>query len=166
VVHPYLEELSREAQETVDLSMLDGDVIVFIDQVAADNHALRAVSAIGVAFPLHCCAPGKAILAGMAEKDLKLHLDRDLKRETSKTITSARALRNMLKAIRKSGIAYDHEEQSLGISAVGTRIADPFGRQLAISIPVPTIRFAAKEKRLIQALRKYVPAIEQALGQE
>lgn len=164
VVHPYLERLSGEVQETVDLSMLDGDMVIFIDQVASITYSLQAVSAIGVAFSLHCCAPGKAILASMGEEDLESHLNKNLEAQSANTITSKRVLRKELEEIRKTGIAYDREEQSLGINAIGMRVADSFGRDLAISIPVPSVRFPKKEKELIRALQKYVAIINRALG--
>ena len=64
-VHPFMEELSRELEETVDLSILDGDRATFVDQVVSP-HRLRAISAVGESFPLHCCANGKALLANLS----------------------------------------------------------------------------------------------------
>ncbi len=61
-MHPFLTELSRELDETVDLSILDGDRADVVDQVVPPQR-LRAVSAVGESFPLYCCANGKALLA-------------------------------------------------------------------------------------------------------
>ncbi len=66
---PYLRELSAKTGETVDLAVLDGDKAVFVDQIPG-THRLRAVSAIGVSFPLHCTANGKAMLASLDEASL------------------------------------------------------------------------------------------------
>ena len=66
-VHPFMEELSRELGETVDLSILDGDRATFVDQVVSP-HRLRAISAVGESFPLHCCANGKALLANLSAR--------------------------------------------------------------------------------------------------
>ena len=63
-IRPLLEQLSRRLDETVDLSVLDHNQATFVDQVVA-NHRLRAVSAVGESFPLHCTANGKAFLAAM-----------------------------------------------------------------------------------------------------
>src|SRR5947207_8467931 len=63
-VHPYLEQLSKEVNETVDLAVLNGDKVVFIDQIAAPQR-LQAVSAIGATFPVYCTANGKALLASL-----------------------------------------------------------------------------------------------------
>ena len=48
--------------ETVDLSAVKGDHLVFVDQVTGSQR-LRAVSAVGETFPLYCTANGKAYLA-------------------------------------------------------------------------------------------------------
>ena len=53
---------SHRTQETVDLAVLRGDALVFIDQIAGTQR-LRAVSSIGEAFPLTSTANGKACLA-------------------------------------------------------------------------------------------------------
>lgn len=50
-MHPFLTELSRELDETVDLSILDGDRADVVDQVVPPQR-LRAVSAVGESFPL------------------------------------------------------------------------------------------------------------------
>lgn len=63
-MHPFLTELSRELDETVDLSILDGDRADVVDQVVPPQR-LRAVSAVGESFPLYCCANGKALLAAL-----------------------------------------------------------------------------------------------------
>lgn len=53
-----MEALAKETGETVDLSVLDNEKVVFVHQVVG-SHLLRAVSAVGEAFPLHCTSPGR-----------------------------------------------------------------------------------------------------------
>jgi DNA-binding IclR family transcriptional regulator len=57
--HPLLSELSRTLNETVDLAVLEYDQVRFVHQVAASQHRLRAVSAIGALFPAYCTANGR-----------------------------------------------------------------------------------------------------------
>src|SRR6186997_3542468 len=59
MARPFLERLSEELHETVDLSTVKKDHLVFIDQVIGSQR-LRAVSAVGDTFPLYCTANGKA----------------------------------------------------------------------------------------------------------
>lgn len=166
-VHPFLEELSRELEETVDLSVLDGGAARFIDQVVAPQR-LRTVSVIGDSFPLHSCANGKALLATQPSQ-LAAHLPSSLPRLTPNTITSLAALEKEIAVIRGTGIAVDREEHTLGVSAVGAVLANVGGHPgsgwLAVSVPVPTQRFAGRQTELAEALDRWVDRINQALGE-
>ena len=59
---PVLEGIARSTGETVDLSVQRGQQMLFIDQIES-AHRLRAVSAIGVRFPMESTANGKAAIA-------------------------------------------------------------------------------------------------------
>ena len=63
-VGPYLERLSRDLRETVDLAVLDAGEVLFIDQHTS-RRTLRIVSEIGARFPMHATANGKALLAAL-----------------------------------------------------------------------------------------------------
>lgn len=73
---PLVDEIALATGETVDLSVLRGDQMWFIDQVES-THRLRAVSAVGTRFPLDCTANGKAALAVLAGSALQITFDRD-----------------------------------------------------------------------------------------
>ena len=66
LARPFLERLSQELHETVDLSTVKKDHLIFIDQVIGSQR-LRTVSAVGETFPLHCTANGKAYLAQLSD---------------------------------------------------------------------------------------------------
>lgn len=140
ITRPIINELSQSLGETVDLSVLKGTSAVFTDQIQG-VHRLRAVSAIGETFPLHCTANGKAMLSQMPEADLNKYLQRPLAKFTRQTVTDPAELLGQIRASRKSGLAFDNEEHTEGISAAGTAFSDPLGRVLAISVPVPMTRF-------------------------
>jgi DNA-binding IclR family transcriptional regulator len=164
-VRPYLRELSEKTGETVDLAMLDGDKAVFVDQIPG-THRLRAVSAIGVSFPLHCTANGKAMLAAMdAEALNRVRKRLRLTAFTENSIQSWAKLEQELSGIRKAGIAYDREEHSIGISAIGTAIIGFEGEIAAITIPTPTVRFEKKEPELAKKLQLCRSAVNKILGE-
>jgi IclR family transcriptional regulator, acetate operon repressor len=145
-----LVDISRRSRETVDLSVIDQGRAVFIDQVAGSQR-LRAVSAIGVSFPLHACAPGKAMLA-VAPPELSSRIRRKMRLTamTASTITSWEKLDEELAAIRARGFAFDEEENSIGISAVSAAVAAPTGGLVALSMPVPTPRFDQSRDRCVE----------------
>ncbi|KLO27351.1 IclR family transcriptional regulator [Mycobacterium haemophilum] len=157
-LHPFLEELSRELQETVDLSMLDGDRANFVDQVIAP-HRLRAISAVGESFPLYCCANGKAMLASLPPVQRTQALPSRLTRLTANTITTRAVLHKELDRIRVEGVAYDREEQSEGICAVGAVLQAATEQMAAVSVPVPAQRFYGRESELAQALLAWVEKV-------
>lgn len=120
---PTLEEVARATGETVDLSVLRGDQMLFIDQIES-AHRLRAVSAIGVRFPMDSTANGKAALAVLDG------------------------------GLAHSGIAFDRDDHTVGISAAGIAGRTVGGHVVAISVPAPTERFRANQKQIVAALRK------------
>jgi DNA-binding IclR family transcriptional regulator len=142
---PILERVAEATGETADLSVLRGDQMWFIDQIES-AHRLRAVSAVGARFPLHDTANGKAALAALDDADAEAVLARLLP-------NIATALRPQLAAIRGAGIAFDRDEHTLGISAAGIAGRAVGGNVVAISVPAPTDRFLAQQKRIVAALR-------------
>ena len=153
ITRPIMAALSQAIGETVDLSVLKGNGAIFTDQVQGP-HRLRAVSGIGETFPLHCTANGKALLALMAPERRERLLSGRLKRYTNSTVTDRDALEELLREGERSGLAYDLEEHSEGICAVGTAFLDPIGREYSLSIPVPATRFPAKRQLLGKLLKK------------
>ena len=159
-----LEALAKETGETVDLSLLDQDKVIFLDQIAG-THRLAAVSAVGVSFPLHCSANGKVLLAAMDDAVIeRLKRRMRLTALTPNTITSWERLETEIVAVRVRGFAYDREENSTGISAVSVAVRGSSGEMAAISIPAPTQRFEANEGDLTKALLKHTASLQQGLS--
>lgn len=114
----------------------------------------------GRVVPLHCCANGKALLAGLPPERLPTRLAR----LTANTITSPAALRKELDRVRTEGVAYDREEQTEGICAVGAVLKGVTGQEAAVSVPVPAQRFYGRESELAAALLDWVDRVAAALG--
>lgn len=163
-LRPILLGLRRELDETVDLSVLDGAAVRFVDQVPAPRR-LRAMSAIGELFPLHCTANGKALLAALPPERVAALLPARLPRLTANTIASRERLLAELEAVRSAGVAFDREEHTEGICAVGAAIAaDGDAAALAISVPVPAQRFGAAEAAIAKAVSAAAPAATSLLA--
>lgn len=137
---PTLEQIADATGETVDLSVLRGNQMWFIDQVES-SHRLRAVSAVGARFPLHCTANGKAALAALDDTAVKALLGEPASR-----------LLGEIAEIRCRGIAFDRDEHTAGISAAGLAHQVPGGHVVAISVPAPTERFLDHEAEIVAAL--------------
>ena len=161
VLAPYLERLSREVRETVDLAVLDDREVLFIDHCTA-RRALRVVAEVGTRLPLHSTASGKALLAALGPDEAKNLLPRRLVPATPKTVTNRRALLAELEEVRLTGLAYDCEEQTVGIFAVGTALR--VGELVAITVVLPVARFAPEEHRIAAAILRTREAIRTDLG--
>lgn len=150
---PILRQVYSDLDETVDLAVLDGGVARFVEQIAAP-HRLRAVSAVGAAFPLHCTANGKALLAALSDEHVLSLLPSRLERFTANTIVERKALLPQLAQARADGVVYDREEHTEGICAVGAAVLDAGGAPVAaISVPVPTPRFDGRDARYAERVR-------------
>lgn len=146
IFRPTIERVARATDgETVDLSILRGQRMWFVDQIES-SHRLRAVSAVGVRFPLEVTANGKAALAALPDADVETALSK-----FSPDI--ADGLRHELTEIRCSGIAFDRGEHTAGISAAAVARRVMGDNVIAISVPAPTDRFLEKEQRIVEALR-------------
>ena len=146
IFRPTIERVARGTDgETVDLSILRGQRMWFIDQIES-SHRLRAVSAVGVRFPLESTANGKAALAAMDNADAEAVLSRF-------SPEVAEALRGEIVEIRRTGIAVDRDGHTPGISAAAIARRAVGDNVVAISVPAPTERFRDKEQRIIAALR-------------
>lgn len=162
-VHPFLARLSREANETVDLAVLEYDHVLFVDHIGAPRR-LRAVSAVGSTFPAHCTANGKVLLAALPDERIERLLPEQLEAFTPLTITERTRLLAELGEVRTAGVAFDREEHTVGICAVGALVHGPGGRRAAVTIPLPAQRFYGNEKRLAELLQRTCAEIDTALA--
>ena len=139
-------ELWRVTQETVNLALLDGFDVVYIDCLESP-HDLRLVSNVGMRAVLYRTALGKALLAFQpAEQCERLIKSLRFETFTPHTITSAFELDRELNSIRQSGFAVDNEESVVGLRCIAAPILDT--REIAvaaISISGPTSRITPQK---------------------
>lgn len=159
----FMERLSHELHETVDLAVLDGGQVLFIDQHTS-RRRLRIVSEIGARFPLHCTANGKALLAELGRSEVERLLPEELPKLTENTVVTRSALLEELSRVRADGVAYDREEHTMGMSAVGTVVKDRRGAMAAVTVVMPTARFKGVEDKVTSALLRTRDEIETVLG--
>jgi DNA-binding IclR family transcriptional regulator len=163
VARPFLVKLSSELSETVDLATVKNDHLVFIDQVIGSQR-LRTVSAVGEMFPLYCTANGKAYLAGLDREAIERLIGASYERRTPKTLTRLDELLHDLKSVRRSGVAFDREEHTLGICAAGVVTRDLLGNAVAISVPVPAQRFYQRQAHIAERLLATKRALDEHLS--
>jgi DNA-binding IclR family transcriptional regulator len=164
VSEPFMERLSNETTEKIDMAVLERDQIRFVAQVVPRVPRLLAGVTVGDLFPTYCTAPGKVLLAELGPRALRLSLPKRLPKNTERTITTIPALEAELEKVREAGLAYDLEEHSERICAVSAMVRDAMGGLAALTIAVPSERFYGREEELSEALRRSVAELNSSLG--
>jgi len=144
--HAILARLAAEIGETVNLTMLDGVDVVYLDRVEA-AWPLRMTLQPGSRVPLHCTASGKLLLALLpAARRERIVAALDLARHTGRTIVDRRRLAAELARVRRERLATDDEEYLAGLVCVAVPVATPSGRvvaSVAVHAPVARMPLAA-----------------------
>jgi DNA-binding IclR family transcriptional regulator len=137
---PILESLAVSTGETVNLSVLDGDRVVSIDQITAP-HLVVNVNWVGRRTPMHCTSDGKVLLAHLSEKERGRLLRGRLEALTPNTIIDRDLLRAQLLETDVKGYAYTMEELEIGLNAVAAPVRDRSGAVVgAVSVSGPAYR--------------------------
>jgi DNA-binding IclR family transcriptional regulator len=166
VAGPQLDQLRTRFSETVNLGVLDGGSIRYVD-VRESHHRFRLAERIGGSDFLHCTALGKATLAFLPFEEVRPLLKaQGMHRQTASTITNAVALKAELARVKEQGYAVDREESMEGAFCVAAPVLDSHGRPVAaISISGPTTRFGpSSEQAAADALRAAAAAVRAGLG--
>ncbi len=137
-----MRELHRLIQQPVNLSMRQGDEIVYIERAFSERSGMQVVRAIGGRAPLHLTSVGKLFLAADDSPRLRAYATRTgLAGQTKNSITQLPMLERELSRVRQQGTAYDNEELELGVRCMGAGIYDDQGKLVAgISISAPAGR--------------------------
>lgn len=143
---PYLMHLSKETEETVNLTVLDNTEIIFISRFMS-RHMLNTDVIIGSRMPAYCTAPGMAILSRLPEEEAIGILERsDRKSVTPSTTWEMDALVTKLRASREQGYATAFDEFYRGDASIAAPIVAGNGfPEGAVNIAVPLSRFSREE---------------------
>lgn len=124
IARPALEALHRDLGQVVTLGIRDGTTGIYIDKIEASDMGLRLHSEVGKAFPLHCTAMGKVLLAHADDATQKQVLRTKLPALTPNTITDPERLNAALAEVRRMGYAIDDEEITRGLICTAAPIFD------------------------------------------
>jgi len=164
ISRPYMEALAKATHETVHLSVLDGNEVLYIDKIDSPQ-PVRAYSRVGGRAPAYCVATGKALLAHVAPEQLA-EMFPEFVKYTPRSLTSLDELRADLKKTLDQGYAVNRGEWRESVCGIGAPIFNaPKKACAAIGISGPidrltpgVIRDLAPE--IVDAARK----ISRALG--
>ncbi|MCI3273386.1 IclR family transcriptional regulator [Streptomyces cylindrosporus] len=159
---PYMEDLYEISHEIVQLAVLDGTEIVYLEKITG-HRSYKAPSGVGERYPAYCSALGKAIIAFSSEAVLDRILAAGLPRRTPRTITDSALYRKELQLVRDSGVAFDREEGHREVSCVAAPVLNPEGLPIvALSITGPSYRMGLP--RLATAVREAAVALARVVN--
>jgi DNA-binding IclR family transcriptional regulator len=141
VATPFLRRLKDKFNETVHLTLLDNDEVLYIECLESSK-LLRTFSVLGYRAPLHCTAVGKAMMAFLPPEDLdRVIQNKGLPKFTKNTITDKKTLVKELNTISTRGYSVDNIEHEQGVRCVGAPIRNHEGHVFAaISVTWPSQR--------------------------
>lgn len=142
LARPYLIALAEQTQETATLSMRQGAMRVYLDQVPSTQEIKMTVP-IGMVFPLYAGASSKAILSTFSEEELDAYLASiTLNPLTEATILDQETLRAEIEEIRILGYAVSRGERQRDAGSVAAPIRGSGGEVFgALSTSGPLQRF-------------------------
>lgn len=154
--HSIMVTLSEKLDETINLLILEGDRVRFVDSVECER-AVRVTGRTGTVLPSYATAGGKVLLAALERKQVSALLANGRQRITTATLVNKRDLYEELDDIRKLGYAINRGESLAGLHAAAVAIVTTSGRvvaSLAVSVPA--------DRGGVARLRKLVPALVSA----
>ena len=154
---PVLQGLHQRVGETVQMMVLKGPNILFIDGIEDVGRSLRVGMRLGVEMPAYCSAGGKALLAEMTNVDIEQVYRGGLTPWPTARFTSLTALKRHLATVRRLGYGTNLEETERGVHGVGVSVHAPSGSKVAaLTIALPSVRFRRQD------LPRYVDSLATA----
>ncbi|MGB4346753.1 MAG: IclR family transcriptional regulator, partial [Burkholderiaceae bacterium] len=159
----FMRALHRKTHQTVNLSVRQGDEIVYIDRSFSERSGMQVVRAIGGRAPLHLTSTGKLFLAADDPQRVRAYATRTgLAGHTRNSITQLPVLERELAKARQYGIARDNEELELGVRCMAAGIYDDQSKLVAgLSISAPADRL---DEGWLSKLQTTASEISAALG--
>jgi DNA-binding IclR family transcriptional regulator len=158
-----MRELHKLTHQPVNLSMRQGDEIVYVERTYSERSGMQVVRAVGGRAPLHLTSVGKLFLANDDAQRVRAYAARTgLAGHTRNSITELPRLERELARVSQYGTARDDEELELGVRCMAAGIVDDQGKLVAgLSISAPADRL---EEAWLERLRATAAAISASLG--
>lgn len=137
-----MRDLHKLIQQPVNLSMRQGDEIIYVERTYSERSGMQVVRAIGGRAPLHLTSTGKLFLAADDPQRVRGYAMRTgLAGHTRNSITQLAVLERELAKARQYGVARDNEELELGVRCIAAGVYDDQGALVAgLSISSPADR--------------------------
>jgi IclR family transcriptional regulator, carbohydrate utilization repressor len=158
-----MRELHKITLQPVNLSVRQGDQIVYIERTYSERSGMQVVRAVGGRAPLHLTSVGKLFLAFDDTQRVRAYAARTgLTGHTRNSITDLTRLERELAGVRANGYARDDEELELGVRCMAAGLFDDQGKLVAgLSVSAPADRL---EESWLERVRATAEQISGLLG--
>jgi IclR family pca regulon transcriptional regulator len=123
---PHLQELRQRTTYTVNLAVLDGPEILYVDRARSYRRGQTQIDLDlhpGSRLPAYCTSMGKLLLAHLPETEQRDMIgEMKLTRRAPNSITSKKALRNELDHVREEGFAVNDQELAEGLHSISAPV--------------------------------------------
>jgi IclR family pca regulon transcriptional regulator len=173
VASPHLQRLSNETGFTVNMAILDGAEVVYVDRYRSTRPGQRHIDLnlhVGARLPAYCTSLGKALLAYLDLDERRRILDGvTLSRLGPNTFVTASALDAELDRVRASGLAVNNEELAYGLRSIAVPVRGASGEvvaaiNLSFHTSMGAVSMAEMLSRYGPPLRKTASAVEARVG--
>jgi IclR family transcriptional regulator, pca regulon regulatory protein len=168
---PHLQQLSDETGYTVNMAVLDGTDIVYIERCRSSRLGQRAIDLnlhVGSRLPAYCTSMGKTLLAYLPPQERDSVLDKlELQQRGPNTLTQKRTLLVELERVREVGLAVINEELAYGLRSIAAPVLSQTGEAAAaINLAVHSSMVSVEElvERLGRPLKRTAAEISSRIG--
>jgi IclR family pca regulon transcriptional regulator len=132
---PHLQRLSDETGHTVNMAILDGADIVYVERCRSSRLGQREIDLnlhVGSRLPAYCTSLGKVLLAYLSREKCEAVLDGvELTQRGPNTLTKRRDLLAELDQVRLRGLAVNNEELAFGLRSIAAPVRGHSGQAAA-----------------------------------
>jgi IclR family pca regulon transcriptional regulator len=160
--HPYLEELRQRTSYTINLSVLDGADILYVDRARSFRRGQSKIDLglhPGSRLPAYCTSMGKILLAYLPEDELRERLAKvKLTKRGPNTITSKSALRDELENVATAGFAVNDEELAPELHSISAPVRNE-AREVVVAVNMAAHSSMISLEELVDALGPHLVSI-------
>ena len=160
---PYMQELHRSTQETVNLLVLDGDDILFLEKLLSPR-PLRFTTQPGTRVPAPLTASGLAMLA--FEPDARMLVERVISTQPRARDLDVEQIMNEISEARVRGYAISYSRATPGVMGVSAPIMGANNRAVAaIAVSGPVDRIGGvRQQEIVEAVLIASARIAESVG--
>ncbi len=135
IAAPHLQALSDRTGHTVNMAVLDGIDIVYVERCRSSSRGQREIDLnlhVGARLPAYCTSMGKVLLADLPGDEQKARLAQmELAKRGPNTLTTRTALLQELERVRAHGLAINNEELAYGLRSIAVPVRGSEGEVVA-----------------------------------